>query len=141
VNNQEFHLSLAHQTSLESLELRADAEECTRDDLDTLVSSLCSLRELRYLNILDTSDYFQSLQIQQLALSLPKVSASNLTSSICKQRLLVLILLFVCQFGSLLLISIAYSLKICQSAVIVWTIQSGRLYPNYIISRVCHSIL
>lgn len=141
VHNQEFHLSLANQTSLESLELRADAEECTRDDLDTLVSSLSSLRELRYLNILDTSDYFQSLQIQQLALSLPKVSESNLTSSICEQRLLVLIFLFVYQFGSLLLISIAYSLKICQSAVIVWTMKSGRLYPNYITSRVCHSIL
>lgn len=80
VNNQEFHLSLAHQTSLESLELRADAEECVRDDIDTLVSSLCLLRELRYLNILDTSEYFQSLQIQQLALSLPKVSRSPLNN-------------------------------------------------------------
>jgi hypothetical protein len=89
VNNQDFHQSLAHQTTLESLELRADAEESARDDIDILVSSLCSLKGLRYLNILDTSDYFQTLQIQQLALSLPMVRASYLhllclrTTSIC----------------------------------------------------------
>jgi hypothetical protein len=75
-NNQEFHRSLANQTELESLELRAVAEEeNTGDDMDALVSALCLLKELRYLNILDTSDNFQSLQVQLLAVSLPKVSA------------------------------------------------------------------
>ncbi|OBT87823.1 hypothetical protein VE02_02132 [Pseudogymnoascus sp. 03VT05] len=75
--NQELHRSLANQTELESLELRAETEEDDddniREDIDTLVSSLCSLKELRYLNILDTSNSFQSLQVELLAVSLPKL--------------------------------------------------------------------
>ncbi len=77
-NNQEFHRSLVNQTELETLELRAEAEECTRDDIDTLVSSTGSLKGLRYLNILDTSDYFQGPQVQQLAVSLSNVCTSSL---------------------------------------------------------------
>lgn len=73
-NNQDFHRALTHQKSLESLELRADAEESFRDDIDTLITSLCSLTNLKDLNILDISDYFRDAQVQQLALSLSKVS-------------------------------------------------------------------
>ncbi|OBT78399.1 hypothetical protein VF21_02195 [Pseudogymnoascus sp. 05NY08] len=75
--NQELHRSLASQTELESLELRAETEEDDddniREDIDTLVSSLSSLKKLRYLNILDTSNSFQSLQVELLAVSLPKL--------------------------------------------------------------------
>jgi hypothetical protein len=73
VNNQEFHRALIHQKSLESLELRADAEGSFRDDIDTLVVSLCTLTNLKELKILDTSDYFRDEQVQQLALSLSRV--------------------------------------------------------------------
>ncbi|KFX89909.1 hypothetical protein O988_08423 [Pseudogymnoascus sp. VKM F-3808] len=75
--NQDLHRSLANQTDLESLELRAETEEedddNTREDIDILVSSLSSLKELRYLNLLDTSNNFQSLQVELLAISLPKL--------------------------------------------------------------------
>ncbi|KAL5354672.1 hypothetical protein ACLOAV_000761 [Pseudogymnoascus australis] len=75
--NQELHQSLANQTELESLELRTDPDEDdddnTREDIDVLVSSISSLKELRYLNILDTSNNFHSLQVELLAISLPKL--------------------------------------------------------------------
>ncbi|OBT62667.1 hypothetical protein VE03_07508 [Pseudogymnoascus sp. 23342-1-I1] len=75
--NQELHRSLANQTELESLELRTDPDEDdddnTREDIDVLVSSLSSLKELRYLNLLDTSNNFHSLQVELLAISLPKL--------------------------------------------------------------------
>jgi hypothetical protein len=71
--NQDFHRALAHQTSLTSLELRGDAEEFFRDDIDTLLNCLCQLSNLKYLNILDISDYLKTSEIQFLALHLSKV--------------------------------------------------------------------
>ncbi|KAI9740717.1 MAG: hypothetical protein M1818_004682 [Claussenomyces sp. TS43310] len=72
-NNQELHRALTHQPSLESLELRADAEESFRDDIDTLISSICTLKELNDLNLLDTSDYFKNAEVHRLAMSLQKL--------------------------------------------------------------------
>jgi hypothetical protein len=74
--NQDFHRALAHQTSLTSLHLKGEHEDSFRDDIDTLVTSLGKLKNLKYLNILDISDYFSTSEIQQLALSLPKVEFS-----------------------------------------------------------------
>ncbi|ELR06417.1 hypothetical protein VC83_05326 [Pseudogymnoascus destructans] len=73
--NQELHRSLANQTELKSLELRAETDDDDDDieDIDILVSSLSSLKELRYLNILDTSNNFQGLQVELLAVSLPNL--------------------------------------------------------------------
>lgn len=72
--NQDFHRALVHQMSLESLYLKADAEDFFRDDIDTLVASLRKLENLKYLNILDLSDYFRTTEIQLIAMSLSKVS-------------------------------------------------------------------
>jgi hypothetical protein len=74
VGNREFHQALANQTELESLDLRANAEESFRDDIDLLVASLSCLKNLKALYLLDTSDYFRTAQVQQLAFALPKVS-------------------------------------------------------------------
>jgi hypothetical protein len=70
VHNQDFHKSLIHQTSLESLELRAYPEGGFRDDIDTLVASVSQIRSLKYLNLLSTSDYFRTLDIQGLVRNL-----------------------------------------------------------------------
>lgn len=71
VGNSAFHTSLAAQPYLETLELRADADSATRDDIDTLITSLCQLKELKDLKLLEISDFFSNAQIQQLAVSLP----------------------------------------------------------------------
>jgi len=67
IGNQNFHKSISHQTTLESLELRADPEGAFRDDIDTLVSSVCQLTKLTYLNLCSTADYFSTSEIQRLA--------------------------------------------------------------------------
>ncbi|EKD14834.1 hypothetical protein MBM_07045 [Drepanopeziza brunnea f. sp. 'multigermtubi' MB_m1] len=69
--NQDFHRALSHQTSLESLELRADPETAFRDDIDVLVSSVSALKSLKYLDLLSTSDYFSTTEILTLAEHLP----------------------------------------------------------------------
>lgn len=74
VGNRDFHLSLSQQTSLESLYLRGDATGAFRDDNDILVSSICKLTNLTYLNIIDTSDFFENAEIKLMATHLPKVS-------------------------------------------------------------------
>lgn len=78
-NNIPLHSSLSNQPELESLELRAETEEdeddSTYEDIETLVNSTCFLQELRYLNLLDTSNNFDSIHIKLLASSLRKVSA------------------------------------------------------------------
>ncbi len=69
--NQDFHKALSQQTSLEFLKLRADPEQAFRDDIDTLVDSISSLKKLKYLDILSSSDYFQNSEILTLASHLP----------------------------------------------------------------------
>lgn len=71
VGNQDFHKALSHQTSLESLELRADPETAFRDDIDVLVTSVCQLKNLKYLDLLSTSEYFSTNEIFALASNLP----------------------------------------------------------------------
>jgi hypothetical protein len=80
--NQDFHRALAQQTSLESVHLRADAEDSYRD-IDALVQSLSRLKKLKYLNILDISDYFRTSDIQLLAMHLSKVSMVLIAGSMC----------------------------------------------------------
>lgn len=71
--NQDFHRALTQQTSLELLDITANPEDSFRDDIDVLVTSLCCLTNLRYLNLLDTSDYFNTQNVQAIANSLTKV--------------------------------------------------------------------
>lgn len=75
-SNQDLHRALAHQPGLESLELRADVEESFAEDIDALVSSICTLKELNDLNLLEVSDNFKTSEVQRLAASLPKVCRS-----------------------------------------------------------------
>ncbi|KAL3425604.1 hypothetical protein PVAG01_02395 [Phlyctema vagabunda] len=73
VGSQDFHRALSQQTSLESLNLKADAEDAFRDDIDTLISSICQLTNLTYLRLVGTSDYFSTPEIKALASSLKKL--------------------------------------------------------------------
>jgi hypothetical protein len=68
--SKDFHAALAHQTSLESLKLKADSEDAFRDDIDTLVSAICELKNLKDLNLLYTSEYFRTPEIMLLAANL-----------------------------------------------------------------------
>ncbi|KAG9236613.1 hypothetical protein BJ875DRAFT_215154 [Amylocarpus encephaloides] len=67
IGNSEFHRALAFQTSLENLDLKADADGAFRDDIDALVDTLCTLSNLRCLKLISTSDYFTSSEIIRLA--------------------------------------------------------------------------
>lgn len=73
VNNQDFHKAMSHQTSLESLILRAESEGAFKDDIDTLVSSVSQLTGLRELDLCETSEYFRSPEIIRLASNLLKL--------------------------------------------------------------------
>lgn len=66
VGNNKFHKALSHQTTLESLELRADPEGSFRDDIEDLIVSISGLSKLKYLNLLSTSDYFRTQEILAL---------------------------------------------------------------------------
>ncbi|KAF4624701.1 hypothetical protein G7Y89_g13467 [Cudoniella acicularis] len=67
VGNRDFHRAISHQTSLESLDLKADAEGAFRDDIDTLIESIIKLPKLKDLTLVSTSDYFRSSEIIKLA--------------------------------------------------------------------------
>jgi hypothetical protein len=67
-HNQDFHRALSHQTSLETLDLKADPEGSSRVDIDCLVDSICCLKNLKELRLApDTADYFQTGAIVKLA--------------------------------------------------------------------------
>jgi len=69
-SSRDFHGALSHQTSLQSLKLEADPEDAFRDDIDMLVSAICELKNLKYLNLLATSEYFRTPEITLLAANL-----------------------------------------------------------------------
>ncbi|TVY49872.1 hypothetical protein LOCC1_G000186 [Lachnellula occidentalis] len=67
IDNQDFHRALSHQTSLEHLELKADAEGGFRDDIDIPIHSITRLPKLKHLNLVPTSEYFRTPDITNLA--------------------------------------------------------------------------
>jgi hypothetical protein len=71
--SQDFHKALSHQTTLQSLTLTAEAEGSFRDDIDTLVSSVCQLKALTHLDLCDASDYFRNPEISRIATSLKRL--------------------------------------------------------------------
>lgn len=86
-NDQDFHKAMSHQTSLESLILRAYPEGAFKDDIDTLVDSIAQLNALRELDICETSELFHDPQIIRIASSLQKLeklsfSGYDITDSI-----------------------------------------------------------
>lgn len=131
-NNIPLHSSLSNQPELESLELRAETEEdeddSTYEDIETLVNSTCFLQELRYLNLLDTSNNFNSIHIELLASSLRKVSALP--------RLIVISMFHLSCYSYgcllfLLLIYISNSSKIYQSVATLWAMRFGGVSQCY----------
>ena len=66
----EFHKALSHQTSLEWLKLTADVDDAVRSDSENLVTAICALTNLKYLNLVSVSEDFIDVDIIKLAGSL-----------------------------------------------------------------------
>lgn len=100
--NQIFHQALANQTELESLDLRADAEESFRDDIEVLINSICSLKNLKRLNLLEISDYFSTDEVKLLAKNLSKVRIDPATEGIAHLAHLFYIfyIIFICPYST-----------------------------------------
>ncbi|CAD0113905.1 unnamed protein product [Aureobasidium uvarum] len=64
--HQEFHAAIGLQTRLQSLLLKADPDPLEPVARNQLCESLCELRDLRYLQLTRSSDYFQDDQLQLL---------------------------------------------------------------------------
>lgn len=65
--HQAFHAAIGLQTKLQSLLLKADPDPLEPVARNQLCESLCELRDLRYLKLTRSSDYFQDDQLQLLA--------------------------------------------------------------------------
>lgn len=72
-DHHDFHESLGQKQSLRELLLRADPEAMTRDDLEVLMNTFCSLTHLRTLNLTRISDFFNDEHIKLLARNLPEL--------------------------------------------------------------------
>lgn len=70
-DNGDFHLALTNQKSLQTLYLKGDGEDCWRDDIDVLVSSLGQLQSLRKLDLRGIADMFGDDPMCRLFGSLP----------------------------------------------------------------------
>jgi hypothetical protein len=69
-DHRDFHQSLGQELSLQELSLRADPEGLGRDDLETLITSICSLSNLRHLTLTRISDFFTDNHIEAVARNL-----------------------------------------------------------------------
>lgn len=65
--HHDFHRALTQQPTLDTLSLRADPDPVTRDDQETVLDALCSLVNLRDLNLFRVSDYFSDQHVKALA--------------------------------------------------------------------------
>ena len=72
-DNHDFHRALAQQTSLQRLYLSADADLTTRDDIEILMNSFCSLHSLKVLHLTRISEYFTDEHILLLAQHMPRL--------------------------------------------------------------------
>lgn len=68
--HDDFHTALGTQISLRHLLLKCDSEPFVPERRDNLVDQLCRLKNLRYLKLTRTSDFFQDNHIKTLASSL-----------------------------------------------------------------------
>nr|POF13322.1 hypothetical protein CFP56_10469 [Quercus suber] len=74
-DHHDFHEALKVQSGLRALILRADPEPPNRDGIETLLNSICSLKELRELNLTRIADYFTDEHINLLATNLPQLNS------------------------------------------------------------------
>jgi len=65
-DHNSFHLSLAHQRQLEHLILESDPID-SFDEIQTLISSLCELRQLRVLRLIGVSNLFPEEAVKLLS--------------------------------------------------------------------------
>lgn len=72
-DHHDFHRALSRQTGLQKLRLQADPDPASRDDVETLMNTFCSLSNLNELTITSISDYFSDGQINMLTQHLPKL--------------------------------------------------------------------
>lgn len=69
-DHNDFHQAFSSQPSLRSLALKADPDPTSRENIDTLMNGICSLKDLRQLRLYRISDYFTDQQIISLAQNL-----------------------------------------------------------------------
>lgn len=84
----DFHRSLRTQSNLRRLLLRGDPDPPSRDDIEVLVDSLCSLTELRELNLIRISDWFNDENISLLGQCMPKLENLYVGGFGCSDRAL-----------------------------------------------------
>lgn len=72
-DHHDFHQALTQQRGLQTLQLRADPDPVSRDDVDTLINALCSLSNLQDLRLVRISDYFSDEHIKILSRYLPEL--------------------------------------------------------------------
>ena len=73
--SKDFHQALAHQPSLQSLELCGEGVDPGDAENDILVETLSKLQYLRHLHLKDVSDGFMNPHIARLAQDLPQLEA------------------------------------------------------------------
>lgn len=70
-DHHDFHQALTQQRDIQTLQLKADPEPTSRDDVETLINSLCSLSCLQDLRLVRISDFFSDEHIKLLTRYLP----------------------------------------------------------------------
>ncbi|GME58462.1 hypothetical protein GTA08_BOTSDO05852 [Neofusicoccum parvum] len=76
----DFHLALAHHSSLKWLHLTAESDGMTRDDIDLVLETLVQLKQLTHIKLLGVSDFFNDEHIITLARNLPHLDDVYFTS-------------------------------------------------------------
>lgn len=76
-DHHDFHRALNEQPTISRLHLQADPDPTTRDDIEILMNSLCSLKGLRELRLTRISDYFTDEHIVLLAKHLVNLEELN----------------------------------------------------------------
>ncbi|KAK1087198.1 hypothetical protein LTR33_001184 [Friedmanniomyces endolithicus] len=74
-DQHDFHSALSTQSSLKHLDICADPDIMTRDDIEIVLNSLCHLTELQTLQLFRISHYFSDEHIKLLAQHLPRLDA------------------------------------------------------------------
>lgn len=80
-DHPEFHQALGKQYRLQSLLLKADPESSSDEELELFCTSLCSLRDLRYLELKGISENFQDTHVSLLAECLLKLEELTVVGS------------------------------------------------------------
>lgn len=72
-DHADFHQALTQQQSLQTLHLKADPDPTSRDSVEMLINTLCSLTKLQDLRLVRISDYFSDEHIKVITRYLPEL--------------------------------------------------------------------